>query len=220
MNIVKIADLRLPAWQRLADIAISLFLICVLLPMMVLVALGILMVMGRPVLFRQKRPGVAGNIFEIVKFRTMRIEESNTGKEGSPDAARITRLGAFLRKTSLDELPELWNILLGEMSFVGPRPLLVEYLPYYTHEELRRFWVRPGLTGLAQISGRNFLDWDSRLRIDARYPEELSIKLYFSVMFLTVRKVLTGTDVAVDAYSVAKPLHVERAKQPRRHIYE
>lgn len=203
----------LPLWQRLTDIVIATALGLLLLPVFIIVSLLIVMLMGRPIFFRQERPGLLARSFAIVKFRTMTVSKY-LASDTSPDAARITPLGAFLRRTSLDELPELWNVLRGDMSLVGPRPLLEEYLPYYTPTEQKRFWVRPGLTGLAQISGRNMLDWDSRLGLDARYATELSPGLYFSVLFRTIFKVLSSDGVSVDAYAVAKPLHVERARDP------
>jgi lipopolysaccharide/colanic/teichoic acid biosynthesis glycosyltransferase len=205
----------LPWWQRVADVLIAGVMLIVLSPVMVLVALAVWLTMGRPVLFRQVRPGLLARGMTMVKFRTMRPPVARVMANGeSPDAARITPLGAFLRRTSLDELPELWNVLRGDMSLVGPRPLLEEYLPYYTPTEQKRFWVRPGITGLAQISGRNMLDWNSRLGLDARYATELSPSLYFGVLFRTIFKVLNSDGVSVDAYAVAKPLHVERARDP------
>jgi lipopolysaccharide/colanic/teichoic acid biosynthesis glycosyltransferase len=171
--------------------------------------------MGRPIFFRQARPGLLGRNFTMIKFRTMSVAKYNSGGF-APDAARITRLGAFLRKTSLDELPELFLILTGQMSLVGPRPLLVEYLPYYTEEELKRFLVRPGLTGMAQIAGRNSLEWDKRLALDVQFVEQLSVGLYFSILLKTVTAVLRSDGVAVDSYSVVQPLHVARASQPRK----
>lgn len=204
----------LPLWQRFTDVLFASVMLIVLLPVMIVVALVIWVSMGRPIFFRQTRPGLLARPITIVKFRTMQLpDDFNVRKGESPDARRITRLGAFLRKTSLDELPELLMVLQGSMSLVGPRPLLVEYLPYYSEDELKRFLVRPGLTGLAQISGRNMLDWNSRLSLDARYVTELSPTLYFCVLFRTIFKVLNSDDVSVDAYAVAKPLHLERARQ-------
>jgi lipopolysaccharide/colanic/teichoic acid biosynthesis glycosyltransferase len=202
----------LPRWQRVADVLIAGLMLLILSPVIAFVAIAVWLNMGRPIFFRQIRPGLLARDITMTKFRTMDTKPYSSANI-SPDAARITRLGAFLRKTSLDELPELWMVVRGEMSLVGPRPLLVEYLPYYTPKELKRFLVRPGLTGLAQISGRNMLDWNSRLELDARYAKELLPRLYFSVLFKTIIGVLRSDGVSVDAYAVGKPLHVERASQ-------
>ncbi|MBA4135871.1 MAG: hypothetical protein C0518_00985 [Opitutus sp.] len=199
----------LPAWQRACDVLIAGVLALVLLPLFAAVALSILLTMGRPILFRQKRPGLLERPFTMVKFRTMTTAPYSSS-DASPDARRITRLGAFLRKTSLDELPELFSVLAGSMSLVGPRPLLLEYLPYYSPTERRRALVRPGLTGLAQTSGRNCLGWDQRLAKDVEFVEQLSPALYWSILLRTPLQVLGGEGVAVDAYSVSLPLHLER----------
>jgi len=204
----------LPWWQRFADMVLSGLMLVLLLPIIGVVAVAVRINMGRPVFFRQTRPGLLAREMTVVKFRTMRMPGDTNVVEGeSPDAGRITRLGAFLRKSSLDELPELWAVFTGELSLVGPRPLLPEYVPYYTAEESKRFLVRPGLTGLAQISGRNMLDWDRRLKLDARYATELSPSLYFGVLVKTIKTVLSSDGVSVDAYAVAKALHIERAGQ-------
>lgn len=204
----------LPWWQRPCDVMIVGFALLLCWPLLLVVALAIWLTMGRPILFRQVRPGLLGRSFTMVKFRTMSVAQYNPG-EMKPDAARITRLGSFLRKTSLDELPELFLILRGDLSLVGPRPLLVEYLPYYTTEELKRFLVRPGLTGLAQIAGRNSLEWDKRLALDVQFVERLSMRLYFSILLKTMIAVLKSDGVAVDSYLVIQPLHVARATRPR-----
>jgi len=140
-------------------------------------------------------------IFTLKKFRTMTDERDAEGKL-LPDAERLTKFGRFLRSTSLDELPELWNIFTGDMSLIGPRPLLVSYLPYYTKREQLRHTVRPGLTGLAQISGRNFLEWDKRLEKDAEYVENLSFGLDIKIFFLTIKKVFVREDVVVDTNKI------------------
>ena len=154
--------------------ALDLFLVLVTLPLwgalVLAVAVAVLTVMGRPVFFRQRRAGLGGREFSIVKFRTMR---EGTG----PDAERLTRFGRFLRATSLDELPELWNVLKGDMSLVGPRPLPVRYLPRYSPQQNRRHEVRPGLTGWAQVNGRNALDWDEKFRYDVDYVDGMSLWL-------------------------------------------
>ena len=150
---------------------------------MAVIAVAVRATMGAPVLFRQVRPGRHGELFELVKFRTMRSGDGD-------DAERLTRLGRWLRATSLDELPELWNVLRGDMSLVGPRPLLVEYLDLYSPEQARRHEVRPGLTGLAQVAGRNLLDWDERFALDVRYVEERSLALDLRILGRTVLAVL------------------------------
>lgn len=161
---------------------------------MVLVAAGVYRTMGRPIFFRQERPGLNGHPFTVLKFRTMR---NTTDAEGKPLPApeRITPFGLFLRKTSLDELPQLFNVVRGDMSFIGPRPLLVTYLPYYTQREMRRHEVRPGITGLAQISGRNTLPWPERLELDASYVERMSFGLDVAIFLQTLSKVVQRSDV-------------------------
>lgn len=159
---------------------------------MAVIALMILVTGGRPVLFRQLRPGFLGRPFPLLKFRTMR---EAVGPNGLPLPAveRVTRLGLVLRRTSLDELPELWNILKGDMSLVGPRPLLMEYLEHYSPEQMRRHDVTPGLTGLAQISGRHLLDWDERFKLDVWYIDHWSLRLDARILKATVAKVLKGS---------------------------
>lgn len=168
--------------KRAFDIVVSGVGLLVLAPVLLFVAALLLVSMGRPVLFRQDRPGLDGELFEIIKFRTMR-----SGSE--PDAERLTRVGLLLRSTSLDELPELWNVLRGDMSLVGPRPLLPEYLPLYSDRQATRHDVRPGLTGLAQVSGRNASTWDERLELDARYVEQCSMALDLRILAETVSAV-------------------------------
>lgn len=155
-----------------------------LVPLLLLIALLILTSMGRPVLFRQRRPGEAGKVFTILKFRTMRTGDT-------PDAHRLTWLGRLLRSTSLDELPELWNVLKGDMSLVGPRPLLEEYLPLYTPEQARRHEVRPGITGWAQIHGRNALSWEKRFQLDVWYVDHRTFWLDLKILFITAWRVLS-----------------------------
>ncbi len=145
--------------------------------------------LGSPVLFRQARPGMHGHAFEMVKFRTM-TNECDANGELLTDAQRLTDFGRFLRATSLDELPELWNVLRGEMSLVGPRPLLMEYLPLYSPEQARRHEVRPGITGWAQVNGRNGLSWEDRFKLDVWYVDNRTLWLELRILWLTVRKVL------------------------------
>ena len=183
--------------KRLLDILISGSCLILLSPLYLLLILLIRVFLGSPVFFHQDRPGLHEKIFRLYKFRSMTDERDENGKL-LPDAKRLTGFGKFLRKTSLDELPELWNILKGDMSLIGPRPLLVEYLPWYTEEEKLRHTVRPGLTGLAQASGRNFLDWDARFQKDVEYVRNLSFRMDLKVLFLTVKTVLFPENVAED----------------------
>lgn len=184
-------------FKRVLDILISgIGLICIS-PVLLVLAILVRVKLGSPVIFKQERPGLNEQIFTLKKFRTMTDARDGEGNL-LPDAERLTKFGKFLRSTSLDELPELWNIFCGDMSLIGPRPLLVSYLPYYTEREKLRHTVRPGLTGLAQVSGRNFLEWDKRLEKDVEYVENLSIGLDIKIFFTTVKKVFVREDVAVD----------------------
>ena len=172
--------------KRLLDILLSLTILIVLSSKL-----------GSPIFFQQERPGLHEKIFTMYKFRTMTDKRDAEGNL-LPDKDRLTKFGKLLRATSLDELPEFFNILKGDMSFIGPRPLLVSYLPYYTETEALRHTVRPGLTGLAQVSGRNFLDWDRRLAKDVEYVKGLSFQMDLKVLFLTVKVVFDRSDVAED----------------------
>lgn len=183
--------------KRIFDILISgIGLIC-LSPVLLVLTILVRVKLGSPVIFKQERPGLNEQIFTLKKFRTMTDARDSEGNF-LPDAERLTKFGKFLRSTSLDELPELWNIFCGDMSLIGPRPLLVSYLPYYTEREKLRHTVRPGLTGLAQVSGRNFLEWDKRLEKDVEYVEKLSFGLDVKIFFTTIKKVFVREDVAVD----------------------
>jgi len=175
--------------KRLFDILVSLSVLLFGAPVLLLLCLAVRINMGSPIFFRQERPGLNGEIFEIIKFRTMRDAYDQDGKP-LPDAERLTKLGRLLRATSLDELPELLNVLKGEMSLVGPRPLLVRYLPLYTPEQVRRHDVRPGITGLAQVRGRNALDWDSKFAYDIEYVDNQSLWFDLRILFETVRAVV------------------------------
>ena len=183
--------------KRLLDIVISGAALILLSPVIAVLALLVRIKLGSPVIFYQERPGYGTKSFTLRKFRTMTDAKD---KEGCllPDGERLTGFGRLLRRTSLDELPELWNIFRGDMSLVGPRPLLVSYLPYYTEREQLRHMVRPGLTGLAQVSGRNFLEWDKRLEKDAEYVENLSFGLDMKLFFITIKQVFVHEDVAED----------------------
>ena len=175
--------------KRLLDIILSLIAIIITLPIFLITGILVLIFLGKPAIFRQKRPGKKEKFFTMYKFRTM---SNKKDKDGNllPDELRLTKLGKFLRKTSLDEIPEFINILKGDMSFVGPRPLLVEYLPYYTEEEHHRHDVRPGLTGLAQISGRNLLNWDDKFRKDLEYVKNVTIIKDFKIVLKTFYTVI------------------------------
>lgn len=186
--------------KRLIDVAVSLVAILVLLPIMIVIALLVRWNFGSPVFFRQKRPGLHGECFELVKFRTMHGNAS-AGDARQTDAERLTRFGELLRATSLDELPELWNVLRGNMSLVGPRPLLVEYLALYSAEQMRRHEVLPGITGWAQVNGRNSLTWEERFALDVWYVDNRTIWLDTKIIFLTILQVLRrdGINAAGDA---------------------
>lgn len=180
--------------KRMLDIILSLTAIIILFPIFIIVSILVLIFLGRPIVFRQKRPGKNEKIFTMYKFRTMTDKRDKKGKL-LPDEKRLTKFGKFLRKTSLDEIPEIFNILKGDMSFVGPRPLLVEYLQYYTDKEKQRHNVRPGLTGLAQVSGRNNLTWDKRFKKDLEYVNNISFIGDIKIVLLTVKKVLFKEDI-------------------------
>lgn len=187
--------------KRVLDIIISAVALIILSPILLIVAILVRCKLGSPIIFHQQRPGYHEKIFGLCKFRTMTDERDENG-ELLPDAQRLTKFGKMLRATSLDELPELWNILKGDMSLIGPRPLLISYLPYYTKEESLRHTVRPGLTGLAQVSGRNLLDWDKRLAKDVEYVKNLSFAMDLRIFFLTIKKVLIRENVEVDTNAV------------------
>lgn len=184
--------------KRLLDLAIAALGLLLLSPLMALLALLIRVTLGPPVLFRQQRPGLHGKPFTLVKFRTMTDARDAAG-ELLPDADRVTRLGRFLRSTSLDELPELWNVLRGEMSLIGPRPLLLRYLERYTPEQARRHQVLPGITGWAQVHGRNTLAWEERLAMDVWYVDHCSLWLDMRILATTFRQVLLREGVCEDA---------------------
>lgn len=184
-------------FKRLLDILLSLCILVLLSPVYAVLIVLVRIKLGSPVFFKQERPGLNGEIFTLYKFRTMTDARDKDGKL-LPDKDRLTSFGKFLRSSSLDELPEFFNILKGDMSFIGPRPLLVSYLPYYTERESLRHTVRPGLTGLAQVSGRNFIDWDRRLAKDVEYVEGLSLRMDLRVLLLSVKVVLCRSDVAED----------------------
>lgn len=174
--------------KRAFDIVVSAAALLILCPVMLVVAWLVRRNLGSPVLFRQARPGYGGRLFVLVKFRTMR-ESAGPNGGSSSDAERLTPLGQFLRSSSLDELPELWSVLKGDMSLVGPRPLLAEYLPLYDAEQRRRHDVRPGITGWAQVHGRNLLSWEEKFRLDVWYVDHQSLWLDMKILFMTMKKV-------------------------------
>lgn len=175
--------------KRLLDFASALLALIIFSPIMAFTACKVAKTMGSPVLFRQIRPGLDGKPFEMVKFRTMRDATDPDGKP-LPDAERITPFGSFMRRTSLDELPEFWNVLKGDMSLVGPRPLLMQYLPLYSEAQYRRHEMKPGITGWAQINGRNAISWDEKFKLDVWYVDNQSFWLDVKILFLTVKKVV------------------------------
>ena len=188
------------ACKRILDFTVALGALAILWPTMSLVALVIACTLGRPILFRQMRPGKDGRLFVLFKFRTM-TESPGTEINPSTDAARLTKLGAVLRRFSLDEIPQLWNVLKGEMSLVGPRPLLVEYLNYYTAEQARRHCMKPGLTGLAQVKGRNSIAWEEKFYWDVWYVDHWNFWLDVRIIFYTLVKVVRGKGISQEGHA-------------------
>ncbi|KGH46514.1 sugar transferase [Acinetobacter idrijaensis] len=183
--------------KRLLDIIIASIALILLSPLHAFVAYKVKKNLGSPVLFRQVRPGLNGKPFEMIKFRTMKDALDEQGNP-LPDSERLTPFGQMLRSTSLDEMPELWNVIKGDMSIVGPRPLLMEYLPLYNSEQAKRHNVRPGMTGHAQVNGRNAIGWEEKFKLDTWYVENQSIWLDFKIMFKTVHKVLAKDDISAE----------------------
>ncbi|HGF7375763.1 TPA: sugar transferase [Vibrio cholerae] len=183
--------------KRKFDIVVSLVILLFLSPIIAIVAWKIRKNLGSPVLFRQTRPGLNGKPFEMVKFRTMKDAVDSKGNP-LPDSERMTPFGDKLRNSSLDELPELWNVLKGEMSLVGPRPLLIQYLPLYSKEQARRHEVRPGLTGWAQINGRNAINWEDKFKFDVWYVDNHSFWLDIKILVLTVKKVFVKEGISAE----------------------
>lgn len=195
--------------KRILDLILSLMALIVLMPLMIIIGILVRINLGSPIIFKQKRPGKYEKIFTLYKFRTMTDKRDIDGNL-LPDEYRLTKFGKFLRSTSLDELPELINIIKGDMAIVGPRPLLVEYLPYYTEEEKHRHDVRPGLTGLAQVNGRNLLEWDERLKKDLEYINSISVKNDLFIIFRTIINVIKRKDIAVGREHNMLSLNKER----------
>ena len=191
---------RSPALKRTFELVVGTVALVLLAPVMIVVAVLVRLRLGSPVLFRQIRPGLHGLPFEMIKFRTMR---DAVGPDGLPlsDAERLTPFGRLLRASSLDELPELWNVLTGDMSLVGPRPLLMEYVPLYSPEEARRHEVRPGVTGWAQVNGRNAISWEQKFALDVWYVDNRSFWLDFKILLLTVKKVLRSEGVSAQGHA-------------------
>jgi lipopolysaccharide/colanic/teichoic acid biosynthesis glycosyltransferase len=195
---------REDALKRVIDVVGAAVALVVLSPLLAVVAVLVRLRMGSPVLFRQDRPGLGGRPFQLVKFRTM---NDRRGPDGAllPDAERLTGLGRWLRRTSIDELPELLNVLRGDMSLVGPRPLLMEYLPLYTPEQARRHEVRPGVTGWAQVNGRNAVSWEDKFALDVWYVDHRSTKLDVEIVAKTVRQVVGGHGVSAPGHVTIEP---------------
>lgn len=185
--------------KRLLDFTLSLLALIILSPVLLVTAALVRIKLGSPVIFHQDRPGKDEKIFRLYKFRSMTNERDEHGAL-LPDEMRLTRFGKILRSTSLDELPELWNILRGDMSIIGPRPLLVEYLPYYTTEERRRHNVRPGLTGLAQVNGRNNLTWEQKFQYDLEYISSITLGRDINIILMTAWKVIKHSDIQVNTH--------------------
>ena len=183
--------------KRLLDIVIASSALVLLSPIYALVAYKVKKNLGSPVLFRQVRPGLHGKPFEMVKFRSMK-DALDTAGNPLPDSERLTPFGKMLRATSLDEMPELWNVIKGDMSIVGPRPLLMEYLPLYNSEQAKRHEVRPGITGYAQVNGRNAISWEKKFELDTWYVNNHSLWLDFKIMLKTVKKVLAKDDISAE----------------------
>ena len=184
--------------KRPIDFFVSIICFLILLPLQICIAISILIIDGRPVLFLQSRPGLNGKVFTLYKFRTMKNGDGQ-------DVERLTSFGRLLRKTSLDEIPQLWNVLRGDMSIVGPRPLLEQYLPLYSKRQARRHQVRPGITGWSQVNGRNEPSWEDRLEMDVWYVENQSFLLDCRIIIKTVGKVFAGSGVSADGQATVEP---------------
>ncbi|MDC9498769.1 MULTISPECIES: sugar transferase [unclassified Pseudoalteromonas] len=190
--------------KRFFDFIVALSVLFILLPVIIVVFVLVRLKLGAPILFTQTRPGLHGKVFKMMKFRTML---DGKDKQGNllPDNERMTKFGAFLRSTSLDELPGLFNVLKGDMSLVGPRPLLVQYLPLYSSEQARRHNVRPGITGWAQINGRNAISWEQKFKLDVWYVDNQSFLLDIKILLLTVKKVFVREGISADGHVTIEP---------------
>lgn len=201
--------------KRTLDLILSLMALIVLMPLMIIIGILVRINLGSPIIFKQKRPGKNEKVFTLYKFRTMTDKRDIDGNL-LPDEYRLTKFGKFLRSTSLDELPELINIIKGDMAIVGPRPLLVEYLPYYTEEEKHRHDVRPGLTGLAQVNGRNTISWEEKLKYDTKYIKEISFYSDLKIIFKTIKKTIKREDILMgNEFVVGKFIDQRKNKKER-----
>jgi sugar transferase EpsL len=189
---------------RLRDILVSLTGLALLLPVLAFVSIAVRLRLDSPILFSQTRPGLHGKLFTLRKFRTMRAPRAGEDLLAT-DAVRLTSLGRFLRSTSLDELPTLWNVLRGDMSLVGPRPLLPEYLPLYTAHQMRRHEVKPGITGWAQVNGRNAISWEEKFKLDIWYVDHRSFFLDLKILWMTVWQVMARRDIAAEGHATMPP---------------
>lgn len=198
--------------KRSMDFILSLIAIIFLSPVLLVVAILVGNKLGYPVIFKQKRPGLNEKIFTLYKFRTMTEERDEDG-ELLPDSVRLTRFGKFLRSTSLDELPELFNIIKGDMSIIGPRPLLIQYLPLYDDHQKRRHEVRPGLSGLAQVSGRNSISWEDKFELDVEYVDNVSFIRDWKIIFLTLKRVLEREGVNAEGNATIEPFKGAQGKE-------
>jgi sugar transferase EpsL len=194
----------MPFWKCFFDRVVALLALIGLSPVLGILAVLVRLKLGSPVLFRQQRPGLHGKPFTLSKFRTMTDKRDAQGNL-LPDAERLTKFGKFLRASSLDELPELWNVLKGEMSLVGPRPLLMHYLPLYTPEQARRHEVRPGITGWAQVNGRNALSWEEKFALDVWYVDNHTLWLDLKIIFLTLLKIVKRDGINQPGAATMKP---------------
>lgn len=203
-------------FKRVIDFTIVLMSLLVIWPILLVITIWLHFAnKGAGAFFYQERPGKDGKIFKVIKFKSMTDERDAEGNL-LPDIQRLTKVGAFVRKTSIDELPQLINVLKGDMALIGPRPLLPEYLPYYTEREQLRHTVRPGITGWAQVNGRNNVTWDQKLELDVYYVEHLSLAMDVKVLFTTIKNVLGGKDIVVVPSTKAGKLNVERADRRLR----
>lgn len=201
--------------KRILDLILSLMALIVLMPLMIIIGILVRINLGSPIIFKQKRQGKNEKIFTLYKFRTMTDKRDIDGNL-LPDEYRLTKFGKFLRSTSLDELPELINIIKGDMAIVGPRPLLVEYLPYYTEEEKHRHDVRPGLTGLAQVNGRNAISWEEKLKYDTEYIKKISFYSDLKIIFKTIKKTIKREDILMgNEFVVGKFIDQRKNKKER-----
>ena len=198
--------------KRPMDFVLSLIAIILLSPILLVVAILVRTKLGSPVLFKQKRPGLHEEVFMMYKFRTMTDEKDATGNL-LPDDVRLTKFGKLLRSTSLDELPELFNILKGDMSVIGPRPLLVQYLPLYNEHQKRRHEVRPGLSGLAQISGRNAISWEDKFHLDVVYVDNISFIGDWKIIFMTIKKVVVREDISSETAATMEPFTGDKKEE-------